>query len=94
MKTLATLIVTLATTAAFANPDTCEVGYPKSTVMELQTLLNKAGEKLKVDGKMCASTRQAQMRHPEITTQPVAARAVAADIAKGDMPVNVNVAAK
>jgi hypothetical protein len=94
MKTIATLIATLATTAAFANPNACEVGYPKETVMELQTLLNKAGEKLKVDGKMCAPTRQAHLRHPQITTQPLAAQAVAAEIAKGDMSPTVNVAAK
>ena len=55
-------------------------GYPEATVKELQTKLNAAGEKLTVDGKMGPATRDAQARHPEITTQPAAAQAVAADI--------------
>lgn len=52
---------------------------PEAWVKELQTKLNAAGEKLTVDGIMGPATRAAQSRHPEITTQPEAAQAVAAD---------------
>lgn len=55
-------------------------GKPEAWVKELQTKLNAAGEKLNPDGVMGPATRAAQARHPEITTQPAAAQAVAADI--------------
>jgi hypothetical protein len=57
---------------------------PEAWVQELQTKLNAAGEKLKVDGIMGPATRQAQARHPEITTQTAAQQAVGADINSAD----------
>jgi hypothetical protein len=57
---------------------------PEAWVKELQDKLNAAGEKLKPDGVMGPATRAAQQRHPEVTTQPDAAQAVAADINKGE----------
>lgn len=55
--------------------------YPPEMVKQLQNMLNAAGEKLTVDGKMGPATRQAQARHPEITTQDPAAQQYAQSLA-------------
>ena len=55
--------------------------YPPEMVKQLQTMLNAAGEKLTVDGKMGPATRQAQARHPEVTTQDPAAQQYAQSLA-------------
>jgi len=65
---------------AAAKPAAAAGGQPEAWVKELQTKLNAAGEKLKVDGIMGPGTRAAQARHPEVTTQPADAQAVAKDM--------------
>jgi hypothetical protein len=67
-------------TAPAAKP----VAKPDPTTMELQKKLIAAGAKIKADGIMGPATRAAQQQFPNVTTQPAAAQAVAADLNAGE----------
>lgn len=71
-----------------------EKDFPRDTAIELQKKLNAAGEKLVVDGKMGPATRAAMKRHPEITTQTAAEKAVTADASPVATPADAAAVSK